>query len=264
MCFETKKERLEKNRKTLSDCVVDIDALISVADGHRPTVERLEKIKDKLASTNPSSDKDIVNMDKKIKKTISKLSGKIKKYAINGKLNKAEKGLKKLEIMIVERGCVSRKNSINDEKDFVVKDGVLVAYKGNDSVVVIPNNVKIIGEKAFYFNESLSEVEVGASVHTIMGQAFEGCKSLSSFIGREGLVAIGDYAFCNCGALSEVVIEEGLTNIGHYAFQKCPNLYAIKLPKSLVKIGEKAFFLDKSLSGRTKRKIKKINKKALG
>ena len=264
MCFETKKERLERNKKTLADCVVDVDTMIAIADGHSNTIEKLSKIKEKLASTNPSSEKDVVKMDKKVKKYIAKVSKKIKKYAVNGKLYKVEKELKKLEIMIVERGCVSRKSSTCDEKDFVVKDGVLTAYKGNDSVVVLPNSVKIIGEKAFYYNESISEVELGASVHTIMSKAFEGCRALNYFVAYEGLSSIGDDAFYNCTSLAEVVLEEGLTTIGRYAFAKCPNLYAIKLPKSVVKIGEKAFFLDSNLAGKTKRKIKKINKKALG
>ncbi|MGN0797379.1 MAG: leucine-rich repeat domain-containing protein [Christensenellales bacterium] len=264
MCFETKKERLEKNKKTLADCVVDVDALIDIVDSYADTVEKLNKIKEKLANTNPSSDNYVVKMDKKIKKYIAKVSKKVKKYVVSGKLYKLAKDLKKLEIMIVERGCVSRKSSPCDEKDFVIKDGVLTAYKGNDSVVVLPNSVKIIGEKAFYYNESISEVELGASVHTIMAKAFEGCKALNYFVAYEGLSSIGDDAFYNCASLAEVVLEEGLTTIGRYAFAKCPNLYAIKLPKSVVKIGEKAFFLDSNLVGKTKRKVKKINKKALG
>lgn len=264
MCFETKKERLEKNKKTLADCVVDVDTMIAIVDGHATTEEKLNKIKAKLAITNPSSEKEVVKMDKKIKKYIAKVSKKIKKYTVSGKLYKIEKDLKKLEIMIVERGCISRKSSLCDENDFVIKDGVLTAYKGNDSVVILPNSVKIVGEKAFYYNESVSEVELSSSVHTVMSKAFEGCRSLVTFVAQEGLNSIGDDAFYNCTSLCEVVLEEGLTTIGRYAYAKCPNLYAMKLPKSLVKIGEKAFFLDESLTGKTKRKIKRINKKALG
>ena len=32
-----------------------------------------------------------------------------------------------------------------ENKDFVIKNGVLVRYEGNDAFVIIPESVKIIG-----------------------------------------------------------------------------------------------------------------------
>ncbi len=256
--------RLSENKATLRENAVTMDLLIEIADGHQACIEHLNKIKELLESANPSSDLAVVKADRRICKLIRKLERKLRKYAPKGKQMKAMKYIRWVEIAIVERGCVSRIKAQCDENDFVVKDGILTSYTGRGGDIILPNTVRVVGEKAFYENNTITSVELNQDAITIMPKAFESCKVLAMFVGGASLAMIGDDAFYNCGALQEVVLEEGVSTIGNYAFAKCPNLYAFKLPKSVVKIGEKAFFLDKNIARKTRIRVKKINRKALG
>ena len=255
--------RLEKNREVVKDSAIDIDVLVTVVDGNAELTKKLLKVKDLLINTSPSSDRSVIKFDKKINKNINKLKKKAPKLMTKGKDEKLLSLIKKLEILIVERGCRNRKETINDENDFIIKDGVLKQYVGKDADVVLPNSVKVIGAKAFYNSDTLVTLECNEGLTTIKEKAFEGCKALNSVYFPNSLAHIEDDAFYNCLVLNEVMIEKGLLSIGTYAFSKCPNLYAIKIPKSVNRIGEKAFFLDSKLRWRTKRAIKKVNKKAL-
>ena len=256
-------KKLNANKVIIKDSAIDIDVLETIAEGNDEVLKKLAKIKKLLLETNPSTDKKVVKLDKKINKLIIKLKKKGQKYIVKGKTAKFLCQLKKIEVLIVERGCRNRKSTPNDEKDFVIKDGVLIEYLGKDPEIVLPNSVKVIGEKAFYNSDTLVSIEGNEGLTTIKAKAFEGCIALNSVYLQKGVSMIEDDAFYNCFVLTDVIFEEGLTTIGNYAFAKCPNLYAIKIPKSVNKIGDKAFVFDKSLKNKTKRKIKKINKKAL-
>ncbi len=261
---KTKNARLSENKATLRENAITMDLLIEIADGHQACIEHLNKIKGLLELANPSSDPAVVKADRRICRLIGKLERKLRKYAPRGQQMKALKYIRWVEVAIVERGCMSRIKSECDEKDFVIKDGILTGYVGKGGDIVLPNSVRVVGEKAFFENNTITSVELNPDTITIMPKAFEGCKVLTMFVGGTSLAMIGDDAFYNCGALQEVVLEEGLTTIGNYAFAKCPSLYAFKMPKSVVKIGEKAFFLDKNISRKTRIRVKKINRKALG
>ena len=63
---------------------------------------------------------------------------------------------------------------------FKIEDGVMLKYEGTDSVVVIPEGVEKIGEKAFYGNKTITEVTMPDSVRSIEKDAFEECIKLGS------------------------------------------------------------------------------------
>ncbi|MEG1535840.1 MAG: leucine-rich repeat domain-containing protein [Clostridia bacterium] len=262
MC-KSKKKRLQENREDLKSCELKFDVLATIVQDNAALTSEMRKLQQLVKQTNPSEEKNIVKLDKKIIKRVDKLRTVSEKESKKGKYKKSTKLAKALEIAIVERGCFNRMQNVCDEKDFVIQDGTLTKYKGKDAQVVIPNNVKVIGEKAFYQCETINELFLNDATTTIMANAFEMCKALSSVVLSSNLNSIGDSAFYNCQSLTNVVLEDGLAKIGHYAFAKCATLQAIKLPKSLVSIGDNAFLFDKNLSRKSKRKIKKLNKKAL-
>src|SRR5574344_1324245 len=76
--------------------------------------------------------------------------------------------------------------------DFKIIDNTLVAYKGNDSDVTIPDGVKSIGDYAFQYCKSLTSIIIPNSVTTIGYKTFYGCSSLKSIIIPNSVTSIGD------------------------------------------------------------------------
>ena len=85
--------------------------------------------------------------------------------------------------------------------DFVISDGVLTEYTGSDEEVVIPDQVKEIGSKAFENNTLIKKVTIPEGVAKIGDYAFSGCTALESAPLPQSLEGIGEYSFQNCGAL---------------------------------------------------------------
>ncbi|MFI3202126.1 MAG: leucine-rich repeat protein, partial [Eubacteriales bacterium] len=129
-------------------------------------------------------------------------------------------------------------------KDFEIKNGTLVAYKGLVSAesIVIPNKVTVIGDHAFnsYGREGfgLKEVVIPDSVTRIGKGAFYNAK-LSQIIIPDSVTYIGDSAFRD-NQLSEVVIPDSVTHIGDYAFSS-NQLSEVVIPDSVTEIGKFAF-----------------------
>ena len=67
----------------------------------------------------------------------------------------------------------------NAQEDFlIVGDGVLLAYKGTEQTVVIPENVKYISAYTFSDNSIMEEVFLPEGLLKIESYAFSGCKNL--------------------------------------------------------------------------------------
>ena len=63
-----------------------------------------------------------------------------------------------------------------DLKSFTIEGSTLVQYKGNDTRVVIPEGVTVIGENAFMFNQTLEAVIIPEGVQEICSGAFAHCE----------------------------------------------------------------------------------------
>ena len=75
--------------------------------------------------------------------------------------------------------------------------GTLDAYKGKDTVVVIPNTVTTIGAGAFFGNTNITKVTIPDSVTVIEPGAFEDCKGLESIVLGVGIKKIEKDTFKN-------------------------------------------------------------------
>ena len=131
--------------------------------------------------------------------------------------------------------------------DFVISDGVLTEYTGSDEEVVIPDQVKEIGSKAFENNTLIKKVTIPEGVAKIGDYAFSGCTALESAPLPQSLEGIGEYSFQNCGALKSseggLSFGDNLTKIGKYAFYGCKSLSGnLVIPDSVTEIGEYAFY----------------------
>ena len=125
-------------------------------------------------------------------------------------------------------------------------DIILVHYSGAETDLVIPNEVTIISDYAFYKNANITSVsfEEGSQLKEIKQYAFSNCTNLKSITIPSGVTIIGQYAFYSCNALSSVTFDTNsqLNTIDYYAFSGCHALKCIVIPSHVSEIKDSAFF----------------------
>ena len=126
-------------------------------------------------------------------------------------------------------------------EEFEIQNGTLYRYKGKQKNVVIPDNVSIIGENAFYGKENIESIVVPSCVKAIKRAAFCFCRKLKHISLPEGLETIEKSAFALCISLTEVVVPQSVTTIGSRAFESCNHVINFVLPESLESIEEDTF-----------------------
>ncbi|MCH5262231.1 MAG: leucine-rich repeat protein [Lachnospiraceae bacterium] len=99
----------------------------------------------------------------------------------------------------------------------IVGDGILLAYKGSDSVVSVPSQVKRIGAAAFKDCSTITKVIIPDSVEIIGEAAFENCRNLTQVEGGNYVREIRDRAFAGC-PIATVHIPASVEKIGLRAF----------------------------------------------
>ncbi len=123
-------------------------------------------------------------------------------------------------------------------------DGItIIRYTAEEPTVEIPatiNGVSVvrIGEAAFQGNQTLSAIELPATVRYIGDEAFADTAIISADLG--GTVSIGERAFSNCGLLISVQMNQ-VRVIGEYAFSGCALLNDPALSDTLMTISANAF-----------------------
>lgn len=147
----------------------------------------------------------------------------------------------------------------SNPEDFVIKNGVLVAYKGNASVVKIPDGVVSVGyaEQAaamvalagikevfpFQKNRIITDIIIPEGVERIGHMAFAHCESLKRVSIPESVKHIDSWAFWGCFELCEIEFSQNsqLEIISESAFENCSSLVKLSLPKGLTDIKKNAF-----------------------
>ncbi len=84
------------------------------------------------------------------------------------------------------------------------------------SSFTIPKGIKIIGDSAFYFCDSLTSITISDSVTSIGDSAFSSCDSLTSITIPDSVTSIGDSAFYLCYSLTSIIVGRD-----SYARQYC-------------------------------------------
>ena len=139
--------------------------------------------------------------------------------------------------------------------DIINKDGYLfytyekinylVAYKGDDTSLVLPNDYNgelyEIYRCVFFCYEILKSVTLGNSVTSIGQSAFEYCTSLTSVTLGNSVTSIGEHAFDSCKSLTSVIIGNSVTSIGQYAFKYCTRLISVIIGNKVTSIENDAF-----------------------
>ncbi len=152
-------------------------------------------------------------------------------------------------------------DGINGEKPVV---GIQNAFASNKNIksIILPEDIRFIGDRAFY-GSSVKSINFPSSLEEIGNNAFDSSKikaadlsstsiveipesafkdsSLGNISLPEGLISIGKSAFTNCDSLRNISVPKGLQSIGDYAFSMCRNLESLSLPDGLKRIEDSAF-----------------------
>ncbi len=127
----------------------------------------------------------------------------------------------------------------------------ILRYIGDSKIVKIPKEIEgkpvtIIGNGAF-IKADIEMVLLPDSIIEIRERAFQNCKHLCDVQFSNCLVVIEQYAFYNCEVLETVVLPSTLTIIGKYAFADCTSLTEAQIYGDDLIIGEAAFSGNTSL-----------------
>ena len=110
------------------------------------------------------------------------------------------------------------KTPIIFDADFVIKEGVLISYRGHATVIRIPSSVKKIGDQVFSRNKQIKELYI-----------------------PEGVEAIGEFAFSECVFLTDVRLPHTLKKFTYNIFLGCSRINKVTMPLRLQNYGAKIF-----------------------
>jgi hypothetical protein len=102
-------------------------------------------------------------------------------------------------------------------EDYLISGGVLIAYKGTDSKITLPNQVRVIAADVFKGHTELQSVTLPYGLEVVGEGAFEGCTSLTTVVGGENLTQVKDRAFKDC-PLNYIAIPASVNHIGLGAY----------------------------------------------
>ena len=117
----------------------------------------------------------------------------------------------------------------------------------SDTVIKIPEIVKMLPNECFSQITSLTEVIGGGDLQEIGQMCFSGCSNLTKVDFSDTKLQYIPYsAFHRCIKLQELYLPESIKTIGPYAFYHC-GLTSVKIPENTKQILDTAFSQNRSL-----------------
>ena len=123
----------------------------------------------------------------------------------------------------------------------------ITAYNGSETSVDIPSEIKgsrvtAIGDKAFYSNKTIQQVNIPDTVLTIGEQVFYNCDYLNNVKLSDNLTSLGFYAFASCDSLYNITIPATITEFGDQGTFSQSGLTTVTFEEGITKIGKDAFY----------------------
>ena len=133
------------------------------------------------------------------------------------------------------RGC----NSLADERGFVIVNGILCHYCGQNEAIAVPTSVNKIADDTFGWNTSIVSITIPESVSEIGRDVFIACSRLKDVSLPNSIEKI-EGLFDQCSSLVNVSIPESVSSISGIPFSRCKQLKKVYLPAKVVLSGFKA------------------------
>lgn len=135
----------------------------------------------------------------------------------------------------------------NVESDFFIVKGksgenILKMYHGKQANVIIPDDVNVIGEKAFQECRFIDSITIPSSVTRIEKYAFQQCAGIREITIPNSVQFIGESAFKWCASLKSITIPDSVTKISDRLFFSIDALSEVNLPDTIVSMGERVFY----------------------
>lgn len=127
------------------------------------------------------------------------------------------------------------------EQHFLIEDNVLLGYKGSDVDIIIPPEVKEIGDKVFA-NQCIKSVHIHGDVKTIGEKAFYCCSDLEKVFIDDGVRTIKKCAFYSCSSLTKIGFPNSVTEIEESAFLNCIHLRTVIIGNGIKTIKSGTFY----------------------
>ncbi len=176
----------------------------------------------------------------------------------------------------------------NENKQFLIINGILLANNNLKGDVIIPDGVVKIANDVFWGNSVITSIYMPDSVKSIGSSVFGGCINLSEIHFSKNLERVGEYAFSGTKWLSDkkdeggfiiengflfyadnckgdVVIPDNVTHICDSVFKRCYDIKSVTFPDSVKYIGKYAFFdCDSIISISLPKELTEIDDSAFG
>lgn len=107
----------------------------------------------------------------------------------------------------------------NGKEDYLISGNVLVAYRGINKEITIPEGVTVISGEVFANNAQIIGVTLPDSLITIGEGAFEGCRNLSKVSFGSNTTKIKDRAFSGC-SFSSISLPASVKEVGLKVFNE--------------------------------------------
>ncbi|HIR53722.1 MAG TPA: leucine-rich repeat domain-containing protein [Candidatus Onthovicinus excrementipullorum] len=143
--------------------------------------------------------------------------------------------------------------------------------KGSLQEIIFNGTPEVIGEKAFYYADDLTEIVLPDGIKEIGPWAFAKCTGAEKIIIGDGLETMGDHAFLKCKGAKEIripgsckvievsafyqcislenlTLEEGIGTLRKGAFEECTALKTVTLPDSIKTMEPYVFYNCESLT----------------
>ena len=142
--------------------------------------------------------------------------------------------------------CINDNNGktfeeICEEQGFIVENGELIKYIGQDKNVTIPNGINKIGEGAFYHCTSIENVVIPSCVKVMEKEVFKDCVNLKTVKIYDGIKEMPSDTFRGCKKLQKVDIPSSVTRIRGFVFSLCYGLVTFEIPQTVKQVDRYAF-----------------------